>query len=73
MAEQIASDPTFTQMAAQLEKTLKGPGVGDAIPQFDAQQYYSSMEEVMKNPQFVSMAERLGSALMEVYLALLLC
>lgn len=62
-------------MAAQLEKTLKGPGVSDAnaIPQFDAQQYYSSMQEVMKNPQFVSMAERLGSALMEVYLALLLC
>lgn len=60
-------------MAAQLEKTLKGPVAGDEIPQFDPQQYYTSMQEVMKNPQFVSMAERLGSALMEVFIVLMSC
>ncbi|KAJ7544047.1 hypothetical protein O6H91_09G063000 [Diphasiastrum complanatum] len=63
MAEQIAKDPAFNQMAQQLQQSVQSPG--DGIPQLDTQQYFSAMQQVMQNPQFMNMAERLGSALMQ--------
>ncbi|KAL3655268.1 Ankyrin repeat domain-containing protein 2B [Castilleja foliolosa] len=53
-------------MAEQLQKTFQGPAaVEESIPNFDTQQYYSTMQQVMQNPQFMTMAERLASALMQ--------
>jgi hypothetical protein len=61
MAEQIAKDPAFTQMAEQLQKTVASP----RQPEVDPQKYVATMQQLMQNPQFVAMAERMGSALMQ--------
>lgn len=38
------------------------------MPQLDLQKYMSTMQQLLQNPQFVTMAERLGTALMQVIL-----
>lgn len=64
LAEQIASEPTFKQMAEQLQKNSQGAS-SDGIPRLDPQQYFSAMQQLMQNPQFMVTAERLGNALMQ--------
>lgn len=59
-------------MAEQLQKTFQGAAVEESVPNFDSQQYYSTMQQVMQNPQFMTMAERLGNALMQVRFCFLL-
>jgi hypothetical protein len=65
MAEQIARDPVFSQMAEQLTKSVQGAG-DEGVPQLDPQKYISTMQQVMENPNFINMAERLGNAMMQV-------
>lgn len=54
-------------MAEQLQKTFQGEE--ESIPQFDSQHYMSTIQQVMDNPDFMSMAERLGTVLMQVQCA----
>jgi hypothetical protein len=64
MAEQIAKDPAFNQMAQQLQHSVQNVG-SEGVPQLDTNQYINAMQQVMQNPQFMTMAERLGNALMQ--------
>lgn len=65
MAEKIAQDPSFTLMAEQLQRSIQ-VGSEDAVPTMDPQQYISTMQQLMQNPQFMNMAEQLGNVLMQV-------
>lgn len=63
MAEQIAKDPSFSQMTSELQGSVK---VGDdGAPQLDPQQYMKAMQQVMSNPNFMTIAEKFGNALMQ--------
>ncbi|CAL9037841.1 unnamed protein product [Musa banksii] len=64
MAEQIAQDPVFSQIAEQLQKSVHSAGQED-VPSLDPQQYMSTIQQVMQNPQFTKMAEHLGNAIMQ--------
>ncbi|VFQ59054.1 unnamed protein product [Cuscuta campestris] len=52
-------------MAENLQKTFQGAASEGGIPHFDPQQYYATMEQVMQNPEFMTMTERLGNALVQ--------
>jgi len=71
MAEQIAKDPAFNQMAQQLQRSVQNVG-DEGVPQLDTNQYINAMQQVMQNPQFMTMAERLGNALMQASFPVLL-
>lgn len=58
-------------MAENLQNTFQGAGLEDEIPHFDPQQYYATMQQVMANPEFMTMAERLGNTLMQVIILML--
>lgn len=63
MAEQMAKDPSFTEMTSKLQGSVKV--ADDGTPQLDPQEYMKAMQQVMQNPSFMSIAEKFGSALMQ--------
>ncbi|CAF2157445.1 ankyrin repeat domain-containing protein 2B [Brassica rapa] len=66
LAEQIAKDPTFNQLAEQLQKSVPSASSTEgALPNFDPEQYMATMNQVMGNPEFRTMAEKLGNALVQ--------
>lgn len=81
MAEQIAQDPSFTQMAQAMQAGMGGMGGMPSIPGMpgagagaggapgagmDPAAYTDMMSGVLQNPQFVEMAEKLGQQIMQV-------
>eukprot|EP00878_Enallax_costatus_P000502 GHUV01000596.1.p1 GENE.GHUV01000596.1~~GHUV01000596.1.p1 ORF type:complete len:328 (+),score=157.40 GHUV01000596.1:205-1188(+) len=81
MAEQIANDPSFQGLTAQLQESMAGMmgGVGGegaangapAMPpmpdpaNFDPTKYMQAMSGMFQNPQFMQMAEKLGQAIIQ--------
>jgi hypothetical protein len=51
-------------MAEQFQRSVQTSQ--DGVPQLDAEEYFSAIQQVMGNPQFMSMAEKLGTAIMQV-------
>lgn len=72
MAEQLANDPAFKAMAGQLQKQQEAGRTGQ-MPAMDPEGYASAMQNLMSNPQFMQVAERLGSQMMEVRLGSIAC
>jgi len=68
-AASTTSTTAFTEMAEQLQKTVVSPRQQQRqqapAAQLDPQKYVATMQQLMQNPQFVAMAEQLGSALLQ--------
>nr|KJB47137.1 hypothetical protein B456_008G012100 [Gossypium raimondii] len=58
LAEQIAKDPSFNQMAEQLTMMFQGASAEESLPEFEPQQYYSTMQQ---DPATSSMLESLSN------------
>ena len=81
MAETMSKDPAFAQMTAALQQSFGAgggmpgmpgmpsmPGMpgGEGGAQFDPSQYMQAMSGVLQNPNFMQMAEKLGTQIMSV-------
>lgn len=64
LVEQISNDPAFSSMAKQLQGSVHKSGK-ESFSQLDTQEYFDAMQIIMQNPQFMTMAERLGNALIQ--------
>jgi hypothetical protein len=64
IAQQIALDPAFRQMAGSLAHQTSA-GDSPATPAMDPAAYMQAMQGMMSNPQFMQMAERLGTQMMQ--------
>jgi len=75
MAQQLANDPAFAQMASQLQGAMGpggpmatggpgGPGGSDGGG-FNPQEYMQTMQKMMADPSFVQYSEKLYSSMME--------
>ena len=64
IAQQISLDPAFRQMAGSLAQA-GGGGDAPATPAVDPAAYMQAMQGMMSNPQFMQMAERLGTQMMQ--------
>ena len=74
MAKQIAEDPAFKSMAENMQANMAAggalPGAGAAGPMgmppgVDPKQAMEAMQNVMANPAFMQMAEKLGTQMMQ--------
>lgn len=64
LAKDVSKDPAFWKMAQQLQQSVKGARKS-ATPQLDPDKYVKSMQKVMQNPQFMTMAQHLHHSLMQ--------
>jgi hypothetical protein len=76
MTEAIAQDPTFLEMAKEMQEAMGGlnlageggeaaaGGMPAGMPAIDPMKYMQAMERVMQNPEFLTAAESLGRGLM---------
>ena len=63
LAEQIAKDPSFTTLAQELQQVRQQ---GSTLQQVDYEKYMGAFQQVMQNPQFITMTKKLGAAVMQV-------
>lgn len=65
LVEQISNDPVFSSMTKQLQGSVHHKSDKESFCQLDKDEYFDAMKVIMQNPQFVSMAEKLGNALIQ--------